>query len=518
MIKERKAKNSSRGIYLQDKELKQTSFQPSSHFKYIVDPVNKKVIIVPSDNEKDNTVSKRVMSDGVKPVIDIRKQEALAVFKECDYLQVQIYEEQIIVEGYQQAEESIVTKVGNKIKKAFGRKSKVTDITNILPVKKKVTVAVSREELKKVVGSTFDISEESFDFVCQNENINEGFFNKVKESLKNLAIPLQITSLFSGAGIMDLGFKQAGFDIVFALEKDPDAVKTYRYNHGGYVVHADITKFDKTSITKAPIMIGGSPCKGFSNSNRNTNFLDNPNNLLVREYIEAIKRNENCKVFVLENVPQILTAGNGQFKNEIYEQLSDFEITSGKMKAVSFGVPQDRERAIIIGSKIGRIELPEPTFRPEYYKTVRDAFGGLNDSIPNQLDVSKAKELTIKRMSYVPQGGNVFNIPEEIRPKGKHSDLYKRLEWDKPSITIVNPRKATITHPEENRIISVREAARLQSIPDDFIFQGTLNGKQQQVADGVPFNLAYAVAKVIKKAIMKFNFNNWNIHSNILQS
>ncbi|MFB0831525.1 DNA cytosine methyltransferase [Brevibacillus laterosporus] len=516
MIKERKAKNSSRGIYLQDKELKQTNFQPSSHFKYIVDPVNKKVIIVPSDNMKDNTVSKRVMSDGVKPVIDIRNREALAVFKECDYLQVQIYEEQIIVEGYQQVKESIVTKVGNKIKKTFGRKSKITDIRNILSVKKKVTVAVSREELKKVVGSTFDIPEESFDFVYQNENINEGFFHKIKESLKNLAIPLQIASLFSGAGIMDLGFKQAGFDIVFALEKDAEAVETYRYNHGDHVAHADITKFDKTSITKAPIMIGGSPCIGFSKSNRTSNFLDNPNNLLVREYIEAIRRNENCKVFVLENVPQILTAGNGQFKNEIYEQLSDFEITSGVLKAVSYGAPQDRDRAIFIGSKVGRIELPEPTFQPEYYKTVRDAFEGLNDGTPNQTDVSKAKELTIKRMSYVPQGGNVFNIPEEFRPKGKHSDLYKRLEWDKPSITIVNPRKATITHPEENRIISVREAARLQGVPDDFIFQGSLSAKQQQVANGVPVNLAYAVAQVIKKAIMKFNFNSWNLQSELI--
>ncbi|PPB02148.1 DNA cytosine methyltransferase [Brevibacillus laterosporus] len=148
------------------------------------------------------------------------------------------FEEQIIVEGYQQAKESIVTKVGNKIKKTFGRKSKITDITSILSVKKKVTVVVSREELKKVVGSTFDISEESFDFVYQNENINEGFFHKVKESLKNLSIPLQIGFLFSGAGIMDLVFKQAGFNIVFALEENADAVKTYRYNHGDHVVHA----------------------------------------------------------------------------------------------------------------------------------------------------------------------------------------------------------------------------------------------------------------------------------------
>jgi len=88
----------------------------------------------------------------------------------------------------------------------------------------------------------------------------------------------------------------------------------------------------------------------------------------------------------------------------------------------------------------------------------------------------------MERIKHVQQGGNVKDIPEEIRPKGQHSDMYKRLEWDKPSITIVNPRKAMLLHPTENRILSIRECCRLFSLPDNFIFKGSLSAMQESIA------------------------------------
>jgi DNA (cytosine-5)-methyltransferase 1 len=200
-----------------------------------------------------------------------------------------------------------------------------------------------------------------------------------------------------------------------------------------------------------------------------------------------------------------LTAGNGQFKDEIYEALSDFEISSGVLCAANFGSAQLRDRAIVLGSKVGRIDLPKPFLQPDEYRTVRQAFEGLNAQIPNQLDYSKSKEETIEKMKYVPPGGNIFNIPEDIRPKGQHSDIYKRLEWDKPSVTIVNPRKACILHPEESRILSVRECARLFDIHDRFEFKGFLSSRQQQIANAVPVRLTRAIANVIKQAIERFN-------------
>lgn len=122
--------------------------------------------------------------------------------------------------------------------------------------------------------------------------------------------------MFSGAVIMDKGFVEEGFDISFALELDEDAVATYRANQGNHVEQGDITTFDKErfNLIGSLIMIGRSPCQGFSSANRHSNFLDNPNNLLVKEFIESIKANSNCQVFVLENVPKLLSAGDRKFK------------------------------------------------------------------------------------------------------------------------------------------------------------------------------------------------------------
>lgn len=471
LIKSRKAKVSKRGIYLQDKVLQQTDFVPGSNYKYIIDPQNKQIIIKTSTDHKDNQVSKRTLRQGFKPVIDIRKKEALTLFKDSDYLQVSIYQDRILVEGFSETREASVY------------------------ISKDQLASVAREQI------SFDLFSDGFNT------------NPVKTAFNNLHIPLQIASLFSGAGVMDEGFKEEGFDIVFALEKDEEAIKTYRYNHGDHIVQADITTFDKSKIRKAPIMIGGSPCQGFSNSNRHTSFLDNPNNKLLKEFIKSVQTNKNCQVFVLENVPQILTAGNGKFKEEIYQALSDFEITSGILSSAQFGEAQDRRRAIFIGSKIGRIELPKAVYPEQLYRTVRMAFTGLSNLVPNQLDYSKGKQETIERMKHVPPGGNWKDIPDHLQTArmksgNTHSVIYRRLEWDKPSFTIPNPRKNNITHPEENRTLSVRECARLFGLRDSFVFKGSLSSMQQQICNAVPVKLAKAIAKKIKNVIVQFNSQN----------
>jgi DNA (cytosine-5)-methyltransferase 1 len=310
---------------------------------------------------------------------------------------------------------------------------------------------------------------------------------------------------------MDKGFKMANFDIIWATDISEGACLTYSKNISNHIVQADITELDLEKTPKAPFLIGGSPCVKYSNSNRKTNInkqlyeaeriLDIPDNILLRKYIESVKINDECLVFVHENVGQINTIGDGKLLEEIREELPDFELTTGIVNAVEFG-PQERKRSIIIGSKIGKIEIPRKVVHA--CSNVRDAFKGLNDSIPNQKDFSKAKPLTLERMQYIGQGENVFAIPEEIRPSGQHSDYYKRLEWDKPSITIVNPRKSMILHPEENRILSVRECARLQGLDDDFVFYGSLESKQQQVCNGVQVGVAYAIATKIKEYVSEY--------------
>lgn len=231
--------------------------------------------------------------------------------------------------------------------------------------------------------------------------------------------------------------------------------------------------------------------------------MDNPNNLLVRNYIEWVKANKECKVFVLENVGGILTAGNGRFKEEIYEALSDFHIESGLLCSAGFSDPQERERAIIIGSRIGPIKLPEPFLKPNEYRTVKDALSGISDQTPNQMDVSTHKPITLDRIKAVPIGGNIHDIPQTIRPSGQHSNMYLRMNPSLSAKTIVNPRKAMLLHPYEDRSLSVRECARLQGLDDDFIFKGDLSSKQEQVANGVPLGLGKGIAGVVKAAFEK---------------
>lgn len=501
LIKRRKARKSDRGIYIQDQELKKTRFKVGTFYRYIIDVKNRKLIIL-ADAEKGNKVSRRDTENGIKPVLDIRRKDALRSFADCDYMQVSIYNDRIVVEGYENANEGILANLKGILRRKVG---KVTGIRQLLNLRKKYQVELSLNQLKQVAGC--EQLAMDLDSICpvDTQSFNWHDAARVQKKVKQLQIPLKVVSLFAGAGLLDKAWVDSGYEVIWSNEIDKDACNTYKANIGNHVVQGDIMEIDKSDIPQAPVIIGGSPCQGFSNSNRITHYLDNPKNVLVREFIKTVKANNNGRVFVLENVPQILTAGDGAFRNEIYQELSDFEITSGVLNSADFGSAQKRDRAILIGSKIGRIELPEPGMKTP--RTVAEAFSGLDESIPNQNDYSVPKAETLERMKHIPQGGNVFDIPESIRPSQKHSDCYRRLCWNKPSIAIVNVRKAMILHPSLNRILSIREVARLFDLPDDFVFKGSLAAMQQATCNGVPLRLGQAVAEKVKEAIINYNRN-----------
>ncbi|MBQ0137948.1 MAG: DNA cytosine methyltransferase [Kurthia sp.] len=353
---------------------------------------------------------------------------------------------------------------------------------------------------------------------------DKDFFSKNQQFFCDIPIALKAASFFSGAGLMDFGMlagmnegTSAGeeqLEVVYAVEKNEYAAKTYRHNIGDHIQCDDIRNIDESLPYQlgATIHFSGTPCQGFSNVNRRSDkkvsYLENPNNLLVRQYIAKIKANPNCAVFVWENVPQLLTKGSAFFLQEIKDELVDFEITTGVLNAKDFGDAQDRERAFLIGSKIGRIELPKREKRP--VKTVSEAFYGLNDSIPNQLDYTKSRNDTIERMKAIPPGSNWESLPLHLRNKGMkkgvtQSNIYKRLDPDKPACTIVNPRKCLLMPPHANRILTVRECARLFSLPDTFKFKGPLDAMQQQVANGTCVNVIKAIAKQVKNKICSYN-------------
>lgn len=504
LIKRRTAKRSTRGLYFQDRELGGTAFQPGSHFRYLVDRASRTVLIVP-DATAANTVSKRARSGAVVPVIDIRQKAALEAFSNATHLEVEIHDDQVIVTGYVANAQNQIGDTRAGFKSASSAAGQVLHLTDLIAARPVIQGRLSRRTLEQAVGfGQIDLFEkEVFEARTGPAHLSPSQVGPVH-------IPLVMDSLFAGAGLMDIGFRDAGYKLALAVEIDADAAATHRANFGNNVVCTDIREVPPGAFT-SPIMSGGPPCRGFSNSNRHSHFLDNPHNKLVRAFIESVRSNPNAQVFIMENVPQVLTAGGGLFLREIIEELSDFEVSYGVLDAADYGAPQRRKRAILIGGKkIGRIDLPTPTTTSESYATVRQAFAGLRPDTPNQRDVSQPSAITATRMSYVPEGGNIWDIPEHLRPRSTHSDVYKRLAWDEPSITIVNPRKALLTHPKENRVLSVRECARLQGVPDDFTFHGSLAARQQQVANGVPVSLARAVAEAVKIAIGQFQIRTYN--------
>jgi DNA (cytosine-5)-methyltransferase 1 len=336
--------------------------------------------------------------------------------------------------------------------------------------------------------------------------------------------------VFSGPGGMSLGAKFAGIDIKIAVEKDRYAAQTYAKNHLNTTVVVDdisnIKEFVFDRNNDRVVLFGGPPCQGYSNSNQKNKSKDNPKNWLFKEFIRCTKLIRPDWI-VIENVRGILNLEKGFFLNEIFKDLNEIGYTVNYkiLNSVDFGVPQKRERIFIVGSLHG-IAFDFPTTVTENVVTVGDALSDLpilqNGQISDKLTylgkptsdyarlmrgglkevknnyVSKNSDLVINRYSHVPQGGNWKSIPDNLMMNYKdhsrcHGGIYRRLSNDIPSVVIGNYRKNMLIHPTQNRGLSVREAARLQSFPDNFEFVGPINQQQQQVGDAVPPLLAKAI-------------------------
>lgn len=343
--------------------------------------------------------------------------------------------------------------------------------------------------------------------------------------------------LFSGPGGMGLGAKQAGIDVVIAVEKDPYAAQTYLQNHKNTTVVVDdiknINEFSFDRKKEPIILFGGPPCQGYSNSNRQTRYAENPKNWLFKEFIKSVLI-INPDWVVIENVPGLKNMDKGFFLEEICADLHKIGYTPNFkiLNAADFGVPQKRERIFIIASRDGiAFEFPEGEFKDNPV-TVFEALSDLpvlvNGSQENKMlykskansvfakrmrgnlkkatqnYVTKNSDLVIQRYSHIKQGGNWKDIPIDLMknykdPSRCHYGIYRRLKLDEPAPVIANYRKSMLVHPLENRGLSLREAARLQSFPDWYKFVGGIGFKQQQVGDAVPPLLSAAVFRKIIK-------------------
>ena len=347
---------------------------------------------------------------------------------------------------------------------------------------------------------------------------------------------MNIGDLFAGVGGMSEGFKMAGgFNISFAIEFDKEIAEAYQKNHISTDVYAEnICDIDVVKLhQKHPqidVIIGGPPCQGFSQKGKRLNIND-PRNFLFQQYVRFVKEFKP-KYFVLENVPNIITTSEGYFKDQIvaaFEELG-YKVKYGVLCASDFGVPQDRRRAVFIG-QLGdciNVELPKPN---GVHTTIKDAIYDLpfiesgegeevsvytssptsdyqkelrkDCTILHNHVATKHSKAAIEKLKLIPKGAGKEVLPPELLTKSIYSGTWCRMIEDGQSITITTrfdtPSSGRFTHPILNRCITVREAARIQSFPDDYIFYGNKGAQMKEVGNAVPPFLARAIALEILK-------------------
>lgn len=333
----------------------------------------------------------------------------------------------------------------------------------------------------------------------------------------------RVIDLFAGCGGMTRGFEDTGrFRSVFAVEFDRAAARTYAANFGDHVHAGDIK--DVEAFPSAEIVIGGPPCQGFSPLNRDRVGFER--RALWQEYLRAMDEAQPL-AFVMENVPELLVSEEyADFKTAALER--GFRIADGILNAADYGVPQRRRRAISVGSRVGTPHLPLATHsnpeKPELgtapWRTFRQAVEGL-PLRPSNTDWHNSRNPrpeSVRRYKAVPaDGGNRFQMQRNLdraglaelvprcwrnKPTGT-TDVFGRLWWDRPALTIrtefYKPEKGRYLHPSAHRPITVREAARCMSFPDDFLLpeDQSMTAVAKQVGNAVPPLLAAQIASAL---------------------
>ena len=349
--------------------------------------------------------------------------------------------------------------------------------------------------------------------------------------------------LCGGAGGLARGFSAAGIEIAIAVEKDQYAAASYRRNFPTVdVMQEDIVAVSgKTILQKLGIcrgelgvLVAGLPCQGFSESNRRTRTMKNPRNQLYRQVLRLVTE-IRPRWFVIENVAGIATLKSGVFLAHMVKEFESagYRVDTSILNAGDFGIPQRRRRAFLVGTYTERgFRFPEPTTGRQ--PTVRDAIadlakvenGGSVDELgysrgwgsiggyaqalrPQELRIVTGNEVSrnctrvLERYSYIKMGENWKSIPASLMTNYRdrslcHTGIYYRLCWDEQAKVIGNFRKNMLIHPSEDRGLSIREAARLQSFCDCHEFVGPLNDRQQQVGDAVPPRLAEVVGEAVR--------------------
>lgn len=334
--------------------------------------------------------------------------------------------------------------------------------------------------------------------------------------------------LFCGAGGLHMGFERAGFDIRLCVDNDNLVEKTHKRNFPDIpFINEDIRKLTSNVIKKyldgedVDIIIGGPPCQGFStigkrvSSNPEVRAKHDPRNELVLTYVRLI-RELRPKFIVMENVKGILTMQGGEYLKTVLRELRDagYRVDYRLINMADYGVPQIRERVIIIGNCMGlSVKFPEPDHSdncedelPAWepcWNVIKDLVT-LGD-VPEFNHVAlKHTDKIIARYKMIPEGGRLpeNSLPPELYRKN-FGNTYKRLNRMRPALTMVPGNDAFPIHPELHRSLTVREAARIQTFPDEMIFEGNRRQQGHQVGNAVPPLFSEKLAKCLLEQLQK---------------
>lgn len=356
----------------------------------------------------------------------------------------------------------------------------------------------------------------------------------------------KVLDLFCGCGGLSYGFELAGYEILLGIDSNSWATKSFEKNHkNSKTLCGDIEKITAETIKKTigdseiDVFVGGPPCQGLSLSGPRK--YDDPRNRLFLSYVRLAKELKP-KAFVLENVPSLATLYKGRIKDEIVKEFTNlgYKVSYQVLHAADYGVPQTRKRIFFVGllDSTKNFTFPIPTHNAKKdsnkldnvpYITCHEALCDLpdlhdiheeeagyytsspqndyqkimrnkvKDSYENHV-ITKHKEHVKKIISMVPQGGNFKDLPEEYRGTRNFNVAWTRYHGEKPAPTIDTGHRHHF-HYKLNRVPTVRESARLQSFPDDFVFTGSKTEQYKQVGNAVPPLLAQAIAEELKKVL-----------------
>jgi DNA (cytosine-5)-methyltransferase 1 len=340
-----------------------------------------------------------------------------------------------------------------------------------------------------------------------------------------------IIDLFSGCGGLSRGFEMADFNVLLGIDNWLDALKTFEKNHNNSkILHADLQNIHPKDVQfnfnlpSVDIIVGGPPCQGFSIAGKRA--VDDDRNKLYKNFVEFVAYFKP-KAFVMENVPNIMSMDNGEVKKQILSDFTNlgYNISYKVLLASDYGVPQNRKRAFFVGLLNGKtFEFPEKNI--ENPVTSWEAISDLPDSevidgykypMPPQSEyqtimrkhsttlhnqqLTAHSEKTVSTIALVPDGSNYKSLPMELKNTRNVNIAWTRLNSQKPSFTIDTGHRHHF-HYKFNRVPTVRESARIQSFPDDFIFLGTKTSQYKQVGNAVPPLLGKAIAEQLKQYIL----------------